>query len=262
MISNSLKFFTQFPIWRFFFDLKWDIQVATVEGINLGILPILNGTIMITTIALILSIPLGIITAICITEFTSKKYANFFDIVLEIAIGIPTIVYGYFGVTFLSPLIMKIFYKMGIESNIDNALTASIGLAIMILPLITFFTRNALINVPKDIRLASNSLGATTTETAIYIVLPHAKKNIFIGILLALLKALGETLIIIMLASNNTTLSLNPLQPMTTITAQIINLINSDGEFDSIRIMVTYVLALILFLLTMILNFFISKMKE
>lgn len=262
LTSNTWKFFTKFSWTRFFFDLKWDIQSANPNNINLGILPVLNGTIMITTIALIISIPFGVMSAIFINEYINKKYRHAFDIILEIAIGIPTIVYGYFGMTFLAPMLLKIFYFFRISISIDNALTAGITMAIMLAPLITFYTRSALINVPKSVRYASKALGATRMETIIYIVIPHANHGIIVGILLALLKALGETLIIIMVASNNAILSLSPTHPMTTITAQINNLINSDSEFESVRMLVTYALATILFILTALLNLFISRVKD
>lgn len=260
--TNTWKFFSKFNFVRFFLDLKWDIQSSNPATINLGILPVLNGTIMITTIALIISVPIGIMAAVFINEYIKKKHRHIFDIILEIAIGIPTIAYGYFGMTFLSPLILKIFYFLRIPINIDNALTAGITMAVMLLPLITFYTRNALITVPNDVRYASKALGATKAETIYHIVIPHAGHGIIVGILLSMLKALGETLIIIMIASNNATLSMNPTHPMTTITAQIINLINSDSEFESVRMLVAYALASILFILTAILNLFISRVKD
>lgn len=262
LTSNTWKFFAQFHWKNFFFSLKWDIQSSNLEIINLGVLPILNGTIIITLLALLFSVPLGIASAIFINEYVKKKYSHMFDIILEIAIGIPTIVYGYFGMTFLSPMLLKIFCFLHVPINIDNALTAGLTMAIMLTPLITFYTRNALFNVPNSVRYASKALGATKMETIIHIVVPHANHGIIVGILLSLLKALGETLIIIMTASNNALLSFNPLNPMTTVTAQIMNIINSDSEFDSVRMLAAYELATILFLLTAALNLFISRVKD
>ena len=262
LVSNTFDFFTQYSIFRFFFELDWDIQAQNSKDLMLGILPVLNGTFVITAIALIVSVPIAMGTGIFLNEYMPKKLTKFFDVLIEVAIAIPTIAYGYFGITFLSPLILKVFYALNISINIDNALTAGIVLGIMILPLITSFTVHALMNVPNSIRNASMKLGATKMETILNIVIPYAKKDIIYGILFGLLKAIGETLIIIMLASNNATLGLNPTKPMTTITAQIINLINSDGEFGSARFQVAYALALILFIITAFLNYIIMKNRN
>ncbi|MDB1135448.1 phosphate ABC transporter permease subunit PstC [Candidatus Anaplasma sp. TIGMIC] len=258
---KSKLFFTEVPFSDFIFGSTWNPDSKIVNGKlvgSFGILPLLSGTLLIVIVAVTVALPLGLLSAIYVSEYSSKRVRNSFNTLLEILCGIPTVVYGYFAVVFLSPNIRSFAELCGLNAQSENALVAGLAIGVMILPFITLLIENALRSVPKILRYGSMALGATRAETVWNIVLPYALPDICSYVILSISRVIGETMIVLMAAGVTANLTFNPLHSVTTITVQIATILTGDQNFQSIHTSSAYALGLTLFIITWILNLLAS----
>lgn len=251
ILFEAFKFFNVIPIEEFLLGLKWSPQDS---GQSFGMIPILVGTLLITSIAIFIAIPLGLLSAIYLTEYTTKKTRDIIKPILEVLAGIPTIVYGYFAILIMGPAIRSLGEFLGLEVSTESALAAGLVMGIMITPFILSLSDDAIAAVPQNLRDAALALGSTRAEMIVKVVLPSASSGIISAILLAISRAIGETMIVVMAAGINAKLTINPLEAVTTFTAQIVALLVGDQEFDSPKTLSAFALALALFIITLFLN--------
>ncbi len=255
ILFEAIKFFNIISIEKFILGMKWSPQSADIEQeTGFGVIPVLTGTMLITFIAIIVSIPLGLLSAIYLAEYCSGTMKSMIKPMIEMLSGVPTVVYGYFAVLVVGPSIRVLGEMLGLEISTESALAAGIVMGIMIIPFILSLSEDAISAVPQTLRDAALALGSTKAETIIKIVLPSAAPGIISGILLAISRAIGETMIVTMAAGIHAKLTFNPFESVSTFTAQIVALLVGDHEFDSPKTLSAFALALTLFILTLILN--------
>ena len=224
-----------------------------------GAVPLFAGTLLISAIAMFVAVPVGLMSAIYISEYASRKVRAVVKPALEILAGIPTVVYGFFAALTVAPFIRDMgarfrFDVMGIEIASESALAAGLVMGIMIIPFVSSLSDDAITAVPRSLREGSLGLGATTSETIRQVILPAALPGIVGGVLLAVSRAIGETMIVVMAAGLTANLTANPFEAVTTITVQIVTLLVGDQEFDSPKTLAAFALGLVLFVVTLILN--------
>jgi phosphate transport system permease protein len=249
ILLEAFKFFNLVPIDQFLLGTKWSPQQE-----KFGVIPVLTGTLLITFIAMIVAIPLGILSAIFLAEYTNSNTRTIIKPIIEILAGVPTIVYGYFAVLVMGPFIRRIGESFGLSISTESALAAGLVMGIMIIPFVLSLVDDAITAVPQNLRDAALALGSTKAETVLKIILPAASSGIISAILLAISRAVGETMIVVMAAGINAKLTLNPLDSVTSFTAQIVALLVGDQEFDSAKTLSAFALALSLFTFTLFLN--------
>jgi phosphate transport system permease protein len=259
LLFESLLFFQKIPLTSFLFGTHWSPQTATGpygEDIisSYGILPVFFGTFLISAIAMVIAVPIGLMSAIFIAEYLPKNLRLIFKPLLEVLAGIPTIVYGFFAALIIAPLIHELGTFFGLQISTESALAAGLVMGIMIIPYVSSMTDDAIKAIPQALRDASLGLGATKSETIKYVVLPSALPGIAGGIILALSRAIGETMIVVMAAGMTARLTLNPFESVTTVTVQIASLMVGDQEFDSAKTLSAFALGLVLFIVTLLLN--------
>ena len=255
ILFEAVKFFNIIPIEQFILGTKWSPQSADfINESVFGMLPVLTGTLLITSIAMLVAIPLGLLSAIYLTQYTSKTVRDIVKPALEILAGIPTVVYGYFAVLIMGPFIRVMGEKLGLNVATESALAAGLVMGIMIIPFILSLSDDAIAAVPQNLRDAALALGSTKAEMIIKVVVPAASSGITGAILLAVSRAIGETMIVTMAAGIHAKLTFNPLDSVSTFTAQIVALLVGDQEFDSPKTLSAFALALTLFILTLFLN--------
>lgn len=267
LVFEAFRFFSLVPITEFLFGLNWSPQTAIrADQIgssgSFGALPLIVGTLLISAIAMIVAAPLGLASAIYLSEYASAGQRALIKPVLEILAGIPSVVYGFFAALVVAPFIRMSGEGVGLEIASQSALAAGLVMGIMILPLISSLSDDIISAVPDELRQASFGLGATRSETIINIVLPSAFSGIAGSMLLAASTAIGETMIVVMAAGLAANLSANPLDAVTTITAQIVALLTGDQEFDSAKTLSAFALGLLLFCVTLTLNYFAHKIVK
>lgn len=259
VIVEAGLFFERVSLWDFLFGTKWSPQTAIREGQagasgHFGVLPLFAGTLLITAIALLVAVPIGLMSAIYMSEYADQSVRSFGKPMLEVLAGIPTVVYGFFAITVMAPFLRDSGATLGLDVSSESALAAGLVMGIMIIPLVSSLSDDAINAVPRALREASLGLGATPSETIRRVVLPAALPGISGGILLALSRAIGETMIVVMAAGLAANLTINPLESVTTVTVQIVALLVGDQEFDSTKTLAAFGLGLTLFLFTLILN--------
>ncbi|WP_227870716.1 phosphate ABC transporter permease subunit PstC [Orrella marina] len=259
LVFESLRFFAKVPFWEFFLGTNWEPQIAIradqVGGSgSFGWLPVLMGTLVITVIASIFAIPVGIATGIYLKEFASSRARTVIKPILEILAGVPTVVYGFFAILVIAPALRSTAAMLGIGAAPNMALAAGMVMGVMLIPFISSFTDDALNAVPRGLRDGSLALGATQSETVLKVLFPAAIPGIVGGILLAISRAIGETMIVVMAAGLIATMTINPLDSVTTITVQIVTMLIGDTEFDNPKTLSAFALGLMLFVVTLILN--------
>jgi phosphate transport system permease protein len=237
------------------------------ENSKFGAVAIFAGTFMITAIALFVAIPIGVFSAIYMSEYASKKVRTTVKPILEILAGIPTVVYGFFAAITVAPFIVEVGEMFGVQASFNSALAAGVVMGIMIIPVISSLSDDVINAVPESLRQGSLALGMTKSETIKDVVIPSAMPGIISASLLGLSKALGETMIVVMAAGMNANkFSINPLEDMTTVTVQIVTALTGDFEFNSPDTLSAFALGLVLFVVTLVLNFvsvmLIKKFKE
>ncbi|SFZ86307.1 phosphate transport system permease protein [Devosia enhydra] len=259
LIWESLAFFRMVPVHEFLFGLRWEPQIAMradqVAGQGaFGAVPVFLGTIVIASIAMMVAIPIGLFTAIFLVEYAGDRVRNIVKPILEMLAGIPTVVYGFFAVLTVAPAVRNAGSLFGIATSPNSALAAGLVMGIMIIPFISSLADDAIRAVPRNMRDGSLAMGATRAETMTKVMLPAALPGIVGGILLALSRAIGETMIVVMAAGLIASLNINPLDSVTTVTVQIVSLLTGDTAFDNPKTLAAFALGLMLFLVTLALN--------
>ncbi len=259
LVFESARFFSMVPITEFLFGTNWEPQIPLradqVAGAGaFGWLPVMLGTVVITVIALFFAIPIGLFSAIYLNEFASRRFRAFAKPVLEILSGIPTVVYGFFAVLTVAPALRATASDWGIVMSPNTALAAGGVMAIMLIPFISSFADDALAAVPRSLRDGSLALGATRAETVMKVLIPAAIPGIAGGILLAVSRAVGETMIVVMAAGLIASMTINPLDSVTTVTVQIVTLLIGDTSFDNPKTLAAFALGLMLFIVTLCIN--------
>lgn len=259
LIFEALRFFQSVSIPEFLFGLEWSPQTALREDQvgasgRFGAVPLFVGTALISTVALFVSAPLGIFSAIYLAEYAGDGVRSYVKPLIEILAGIPTVVYGFFAAIVIAPALSKLGTRIGLEVAYESALAAGLVMGVMIIPLISSLSDDIINAVPDTLREGSRGLGATKSETIRKVVLPAALPGIAGGILLAISRAVGETMIVVMAAGLVANLTFNPLNAVTTVTVQIVVLLTGDQEFDSTKTLAAFALGLTLFIVTLVLN--------
>ncbi|UTJ06740.1 phosphate ABC transporter permease subunit PstC [Arcobacter roscoffensis] len=263
ILFEAIEFFQMRSFWYFITGSEW---TPGVVGSKFGAVPIFAGTFVITIIALSVAIPIGLGSAVYMSEYASPKLRDYLKPILEVLAGIPTVVYGFFAAITVAPFIVKAANTVGLEATFNSALASGIVMGIMIIPVISSLSDDVIRSVPDSQRKAAYGLGMTHGEVIKNIVLPSAMPGIISASLLGLSKALGETMIVVMAAGLRPNLSWNPLEDMTTVTVTIVNSLVGDFEFNSPETLSAFALGLILFIVTLVLNMIslslIRKFKE
>lgn len=259
VLFEAMRFFNQIPITDFLFGLRWSPQIAIradqvgASG-SFGVIPLLTGTLMISSIAMIVAVPIGLMSAVYMSEYATEKIRTVVKPLLEILAGIPTVVYGFFAALTVAPFIRDLGSKVGIGVSSESALAAGMVMGIMIIPFVSSLSDDVINAVPQNLRDGSLAIGATPSETILRVVLPAALPGIMGSILLAVSRAIGETMIVVMAAGLTANLTANPLEAVTTFTVQIVTLLIGDQEFDSPKTLAAFALGLVLFFITLCLN--------
>lgn len=259
VLFEAIRFFREVPITEFLFGLNWSPQMAiradqVGSSGSFGAVPLFTGTMLITAIAMFVSVPVGLMTAIYLAEYSSRRVRAIAKPLLEVLAGIPTVVYGFFAALTVAPWVRRTGESMGLEVASESALAAGLVMGIMIIPLVSSLADDAINAVPTAMRDGALGLGSTRSETMTKVILPAALPGIVGGILLAVSRAIGETMIVVMAAGLAANLTANPFEAVTTVTVQIVTLLVGDQEFDSAKTLAAFALGLILFVVTLILN--------
>jgi phosphate transport system permease protein len=259
LLFESVRFFAKVPFADFLFGLTWSPQTAlradqvAGEGV-FGAVPLFAGTALITLIAMVVAVPVGLMSAIYMAEYAPPRLRDVLKPALEVLAGIPTVVYGFFAALTVAPLIREAGGAIGLDVASESALAAGMVMGIMIIPFISSLADDVITAVPQDLRDGAYALGATRSETIRQVVVPAALPGIVGGVLLAVSRAIGETMIVVMAAGLAANLTANPLAAVTTVTVQIVTLLVGDQEFDSAKTLAAFALGLTLFCVTLLLN--------
>jgi phosphate transport system permease protein len=256
---ETMRFFDRVPITEFLFGTSWSPQTAIrIDQIGsegaFGVIPLFTGTLLISAIALLVAVPVGLMSAIYLSEYASKRMRSTLKPVLEMLAGIPTVVYGFFAALTVAPFIRDLAAIVGLEASSQSALAAGLVMGIMIVPFVSSLSDDVISAVPQTMRDGSLALGATQSETMKKVIFPAALPGIIGGILLAASRAIGETMIVVMAAGLAANLTANPLESVTTVTVQIATLLVGDQEFDSAKTLSAFALGMLLFIVTLLLN--------
>ncbi|PLX52416.1 MAG: phosphate ABC transporter permease subunit PstC [Desulfobulbaceae bacterium] len=259
VLFEAIRFFKIIPVNEFLFGLNWSPQMSIRSdqiGSSgaFGAIPVFAGTAMISGIAMLVAVPLGLMSAIYLSEYANKNFRSIAKPLLEILAGIPTVVYGFFAALTVAPFIRELGVTFGLDVSSESALAAGLVMGIMIIPFVSSLADDVINAVPQAMRDGALALGATKSETIKQVVIPAALPGIVGGVLLAVSRAIGETMIVVMAAGLAANLTANPLQAVTTVTVQIVTLLVGDQEFDSPKTLAAFALGLILFIATLILN--------
>ena len=259
LLFETIQFFKKVPMSEFFFGLNWSPQTALrADQVGssgaFGSIPLFTGTLLITFIAMCVAVPLGLLSAIYMTEYASDRFRSVVKPLLEILAGIPTVVYGFFAALTVGVFLRDTGSAIGIDIVSESALAAGFVMGMMIIPFVSSLSDDIIMAVPRSLRDGSYGLGATRSETVRKVILPAALPGIVGAVLLAVSRAIGETMIVVMAAGFAANLTANPLEAVTTVTVQIVGLLVGDQEFDSAKTLAAFALALVLFIVTLCLN--------
>ena len=259
VLFESLRFFQSVPLREFLFGLDWSPQTAIrADQVGssgaFGAVPLFAGTLLISFIAMLVAVPIGLMSAIYLSEFAGPHLRATAKPLLEILAGIPTVVYGFFAALIVAPFIRDSGGLLGLDVASESALAAGLVMGIMIIPFVSSLSDDVINAVPQALRDGAYGLGATQAETIRKVIFPAALPGIVGGILLAVSRAIGETMIVVMAAGLAANLTANPLEAVTTVTVQIVTLLTGDQEFDSPKTLAAFALGLVLFVVTLILN--------
>jgi len=263
LVFESIRFFGKVPLIDFLFGYHWSPQSA-FEGAGgeantdnarvFGAIPLFTGTFLITFIAITVAAPLGLMSAIYMSDYAGPNFRAIAKPILEVLAGIPTVVYGFFAALTVAPVIRGWGESIGLSVSSESALAAGLVMGIMIIPFVLSLSDDVINSVPQSLRDGSYAMGATKSETIRKVVLPAALPGIVSALLLAVSRAVGETMIVVMAAGLAANLTINPLEAVTTVTVQIVTLLVGDQEFDSAKTLAAFALGLVLFVITLCLN--------
>ena len=272
LVFNTIEFFRLYPASDFFFGTEWAPSFSGRGGSSeLGVLPLIWGTFYISIVALIVAVPIGLFSAIYLSEYASPRVRSIAKPLLEVLAGIPTIVYGLFALLTVGPLLVSVFGEGGVlgvswQGGGRAVMTAGLVMGIMLIPFVSSLSDDIINAVPQSLRDGSYGLGATQSETVKQVILPAALPGIVGAILLAASRAIGETMIVVLGAGAAARLSLNPFEAMTTVTAKIVSQLTGDSDFASPEALVAFALGMTLFVMTLMLNivalYIVRKYRE
>jgi phosphate transport system permease protein len=259
LLFESMRFFAMVNPIDFLFGLKWSPQSAALGYGNkdaFGAVPLFWGTVFIgAIIAMVVAIPLGLMSAIYLTQYAKPNVRKWMKPILEVLAGVPTVVYGYFAALTIAPALRTLAVSIGIGgASSESALAAGLVMGVMIIPFVSSMADDSIAAVPQAMRDGSLAMGATTSETIRKVLIPAALPGVVGGVLLAVSRAIGETMIVVMAAGLAANLTLNPFSSVTTVTTQMVQLLTGDQEFDSAKTLAAFALGLVLFIVTLLLN--------
>ncbi|WP_089728371.1 phosphate ABC transporter permease subunit PstC [Candidatus Thiosymbion oneisti] len=259
VIFESIRFFQKVSVTEFLSGTEWSPQIALrADQVGasgaFGAIPLFTGTLLVSLIAMLIAVPIGLMAAIYLSEYAPAKIRTITKPVLEVLAGIPTVVYGFFAALTVAPFIRDLGASLGLAVASESALAAGLVMGIMIIPFVSSLSDDVINAVPQAMRDGSYALGATRSETIKKVIFPAALPGIVGGVLLAVSRAIGETMIVVMAAGLSANLTWNPLEAVTTVTVQIVTLLTGDQEFDSPKTLAAFALGLTLFVVTLILN--------
>jgi phosphate transport system permease protein len=259
VLFESILFFQRVPWTEFLFGTQWSPQIALrADQVGasgaFGAVPLFTGTLLISAIAMLIAVPIGLLSAVYLSEYASRQLRGWSKPALEVLAGIPTVVYGFFAALTVAPFMRDLGAAVGLDVASESALAAGAVMGIMIIPFVSSLSDDVINAVPQSLRDGSYALGATQAETILRVILPAALPGIVGGILLAVSRAIGETMIVVMAAGLAANLTANPLESVTTVTVQIVTLLTGDQEFDSAKTLAAFALGLTLFAVTLTLN--------
>jgi len=259
LLVETLRFFHQVPFLDFLLGTHWSPQMAIrADQVGssgaFGALPLFAGTLLIALIAMLVAVPVGLYSAIYLAEYAQPKLRAIAKPALEILAGIPTVVYGFFAALTIAPMIVDLSALIGLSASSESALAAGLVMGVMIIPFVSSLSEDVISAVPQSLRDGSLAMGATKAETIRKVVLPSALPGIVSALLLAFSRAIGETMIVVMAAGLAANMTANPLESVTTITAQIVTILVGDQSFDSPKTLSAFALGLTLFCFTLMLN--------
>lgn len=259
LIFETLRFFAKVPFFEFLLGLNWSPQTALrADQVGssgaFGAIPLFAGTLLITVIAMFVAVPIGLFAAIYLSEYAGPKLRALSKPALEILAGVPTVVYGFFAALTVAPAFRGVGESIGLDVSSESALAAGCVMGIMIIPFISSLSDDVMNAVPQSLRDGAYALGATKSETIRQVILPAALPGIVGAFMLAISRAIGETMIVVMAAGLAANLTANPLEAVTTVTVQIVTLLTGDQEFDSAKTLAAFALGLVLFVITLGLN--------
>ena len=259
LLKETVGFFNEVSILEFLTGTEW---TALFNPPKFGVLPLLGGTLLISLLSSVIAIPIGLGSAIYLSEYASDKTRKLLKPVLEVLAGIPTIVYGYFALTFLTPLIRNIFPS----ANVFNALSASIAVGIMIIPMVSSLSEDAMKAVPDSLRHGAYALGCTKLEVSTKVVIPAALSSIIASFVLAVSRAIGETMIVTLAAGSTPNLTANPLESIQTMTAFIVQVASGDVTHGGLIYKTIFAVGMLLFVITLLMNivsrYIIKRFRE
>ena len=280
VLFESLHFFQKVPFFDFLFGTHWSPQIAIREDQvgasgSFGVIPLIVGTLLISFIALLIAVPIGLMSAIYLSEYATSRVRSIVKPMLEILAGVPTVVYGFFAALTVAPAIRRygdafrdwgekvdISWIANLAPSSESALAAGIVMGVMIIPFVSSLSDDVINAVPQSLRDGSYGLGATQSETIKKVVFPAALPGVVGGVLLAASRAIGETMIVVMAAGVAANLTINPLEAVTTVTVQIVTLLVGDQEFDSAKTLAAFALGVFLFVITLMLNVIALKVVK
>ncbi len=259
VLFEALRFFDSVSIVDFIFGTHWSPQMSIREdqvGSSgaFGAVPLFVGTLLISAIAMLVAVPVGLMSAIYLSEYASRRFRAWAKPLLEVLAGIPTVVYGFFAAITVAPLLRNVGETLGLSVASESALAVGLVMGVMIIPFVSSLSDDVINAVPQTMRDGSYGLGATRSETIRQVIIPAALPGIVGSVLLAVSRAIGETMIVVMAAGLSARLTVNPLEAVTTVTVQIVTLLVGDQEFDSPKTLAAFALGLMLFITTLCLN--------
>ena len=267
LLVEAYRFFSEISMLDFFFGTHWSPMVSLREGAegaadeavagssgSFGMVPVMLGTLLVAIIAMLVAVPIGLFSAIYTADFASSRVRNVIKPMLEVLAGIPTVVYGFFAALTAAPFFRDAGLLVGLDVSSQSALAAGGVMGIMIIPFISSLSDDVITAVPQSLRDGALGLGSTRAETMLRVVLPAAFPGLVGAFLLAISRAVGETMIVVMAAGVAANLTINPLEAVTTVTVQIVMLLTGDNEFDSVKTLSAFALGITLFIVTLCLN--------
>ena len=263
LLFEAFRFFSAYPIWEFFFGLHWSPNAAFVAAGDeasdetlgsFGMIPVMAGTMLVATIAMMVAVPVGMFAAIYMAEFASPRMRDIIKPTLEVLAGVPTVVYGFFAALTAAPFFRSIGLSLGMDVSAQSALAAGGVMGVMIIPFISSLSDDVITAVPQSLRDGAYGLGSTRGEVVTRVVLPAALPGLVGAFLLGISRAIGETMIVVMAAGVSANLTANPLESVTTVTVQIVMLLTGDTVFDSPKTLSAFALGITLFVATLLLN--------
>ena len=247
LIYQASSFFFEVSLWEFLTGTRW---TPILKPRAYGVLPLVSGTLLVTLIAAAVALPIGLMTAIFLSEYAPDKIRRIIKPILEILAGIPTVVYGYFALTFVTPLLQGIFDNL----IIFNALSAGLVMGVMIIPMVSSLSEDAMMSVPRSLREAAYALGATRYEVSLRVIVPAALSGIIAAFILALSRAIGETMLVTIAAGATPRMSFDPMESIQTMTAYIVQLSLGEAAVGSLEYNTIFAVGLLLFVMTFVMN--------